>query len=220
MSGISPSRIIYAADIEDLELALQSIREMAYGIGAVKIGPAWAIAGKVARFIEEARALNLKVFLDLKLHDIPNTVHAAIKAAAALGVNMITLHIEGGHAMMQEAVRAKVGADIVLLGVTRLTSQRASVEEVVALAQQAHDAWLDGVVCSAWELAAIKSKVNMITVVPGIRHAQGPHHEQQRVATPRQAIDSGADYIVLGRMLLEQPDAASRRVALDAVLAS
>ena len=173
-----------------------------------------------------------RVFLDLKLHDIPNTVAGAVRSAATLGVDLLTLHIAGGPAMLKAAVQAKAdaGSRMKLLGITVLTSldghefpevyASASVSDrVIAFARSAQDAGLDGIVCSPQELDPLRSVVEpgFLRVTPGIRLPGGDAQDQKRIATPRTALESGASYLVIGRALSQagQPQAAWDAIMQD-----
>jgi orotidine-5'-phosphate decarboxylase len=166
------------------------------------------------------RERGLQVFLDLKWHDIPNTVAGAVAAAAESGVAMATVHTLGGRTMMEAATRA-AGGTLRLVGVTVLTSHDDSTfgevvgrsgvrigDEVSRLAQSARAAGLDGVVCSPLEIAAVRPLLGPpgLIVVPGIRRSGDAAGDQQRVATPRAAVAAGATHLVVGRPVLESPD--------------
>ncbi len=152
------------------------------------------------------------IFLDLKLHDIPNTVESAMRVLARLGVDMTNVHAAGGVEMMQ-AARRGLGADAILIAVTQLTStseeqmrndqniQTSLQEAVVHYAQKAAQAGLDGVVCSAHEVSLIKgaTQSGFVCLTPGIRPAGGDVGDQKRVMTPVEAARIGSDYIVVGR---------------------
>ncbi|HFI0123259.1 TPA: orotidine-5'-phosphate decarboxylase [Streptococcus suis] len=152
------------------------------------------------------------IFLDLKLHDIPNTVESAMKVLAKLGVDMTNVHAAGGVEMMR-AARRGLGKDAVLIAVTQLTStseeqmrtdqniQTSLQEAVVHYAQRAQEAGLDGVVCSAHEVALIKDATSsdFVCLTPGIRPTGGEVGDQKRVMTPADAARIGSDYIVVGR---------------------
>lgn len=161
------------------------------------------------------------VFLDLKFHDIPNTVASACRAAAALGVWMINVHALGGRAMMQAARDALDGRNRrpKLVAVTLLTSMGEAdlselgiagspLEVTMRLARLARSCGLDGVVCSAREARPLRAEcgTQFCLVTPGIRPAQAVHDDQSRVMTPRGAIESGADYLVVGRPITRAPD--------------
>ncbi|HFI0507007.1 TPA: orotidine-5'-phosphate decarboxylase [Streptococcus suis] len=152
------------------------------------------------------------IFLDLKLHDIPNTVESAMRVLAKLGVDMTNVHAAGGVEMMQ-AARRGLGSDAVLIAVTQLTStseeqmrsdqniQTSLQDAVVHYAQKAAQAGLDGVVCSAHEVSLIKAATSsdFVCLTPGIRPAGGEVGDQKRVMTPAEATRIGSDYIVVGR---------------------
>jgi len=172
-----------------------------------------------------------RVFLDLKLHDIPNTVAGAVRAAAALDVELLTVHASGGTSMLEAAGEAATGEGVKLLAVTVLTSLSvAEVEavwgreinsirdEVGRLAELAHLHGMHGVVASALEAGWIRRALGpeRLIVTPGIRPAEADHGDQKRVTTPAVAVEAGADYLVVGRPVTQAADPA---VALDALLA-
>ena len=148
------------------------------------------------------------IFLDLKLHDIPNTVKKSIEGLKALPINMLTIHTSGGFQMMKAAMEAVNGADIKVFGVTALTSltdddtniiyQRDAASQVNAMLEIAIQAGIDGVVCSPHELNLVKQKESLLSITPGIRLSD-LDDDQSRVMTPKAAIDLGANYIVVGR---------------------
>ena len=194
----------------------------------VKVGKELFTAAGPA-LIEKLRKPGFGVFLDLKYHDIPNTVAGACRAAAELGVWMINVHALGGRAMMVAAREALAGgtARPRIVAVTLLTSMGATdvadvglsgspQETVFKLARLAQACGLDGVVCSAQEAAALRRQCgkDFRLVTPGIRPADAGQDDQNRVATPRQAIDDGSDYLVIGRPITRAPDplAALRRI--------
>ena len=154
------------------------------------------------------------IFLDLKLHDIPNTVKKSIKGLTSLPINMLTIHTSGGKDMMMAAMEAVSGTEIKVFGVTVLTSlsnddtneifQRTSSEQVNAMLDLAEEAGIDGVVCSPHELPLL-SKRNLLSITPGIR-LQESNDDQKRVMTPREAADLGADYLVIGRPITASKD--------------
>ena len=182
------------------------------------------------RAVKTLAGLGFGIFLDLKFHDIPNTVAGAVAAAAQLPrVRLVTLHTLGGRAMMC-AARAAVSnrkKRLALLGVTILTSMDeaalASVgiggspaERVVALARLAQDSGLDGVVASGHEARAIREAcgTKFLIVVPGVRPAGAATNDQSRVMTPAQAIEAGADYLVVGRPITEAKDPRAEALAI------
>ena len=181
--------------------------------------------------VRDLRELGLRVFLDLKLHDIPNTVARSIEALAPLGVEMTTLHATGGRAMLQAAAAARdrlAPASPRLLAGTVLTSLDGPAlaegglgdrpgERAASLAALAADCRLDGVVCSAREARRVRaaSPDGFLLVTPGIRPAGSATDDQARVATPVEAVREGADYVVVGRPVTRaaDPRAAARRIA-------
>ena len=148
------------------------------------------------------------IFLDLKLHDIPNTVKKSIKGLATLPINMLTVHISGGKLMMESAMEALKGTNIKVFGVTALTSlsdldtnqiyQRTVTNQVNAMLDIAEEAKIDGVVCSPHELELVAARESLLSITPGIRLLD-VNDDQSRVMTPKQAIDLGSNYIVIGR---------------------
>ncbi len=201
----------------------------------VKVG-SQLFSAEGPRAIQRLAGMGLGIFLDLKFHDIPNTVAGAVSAVAGLpGVRLITLHISGGTAMMR-AAREAVGTGRrrpALLGVTILTSLDAgALKEVgisgtpasraLELALLAQNAGLDGVVASAQEASAIREACgqDFLIVVPGIRPAQASVNDQARVATPAQAIRNGANYLVVGRPITEASDPRSAALAIAREISS
>mgnify|MGYP001262821647 FL=1 len=155
------------------------------------------------------------IFLDLKLHDIPNTVKKSIEGLISLPISILTIHTSGGKDMMLAAMEAVKNTNIKVFGVTTLTSlndeeainifKRTSSEQVKVMLDSAISAGLDGVVCSAHELKLVRSKKSLLSITPGIR-LHDSNDDQKRVMTPRQAIDLGADYIVIGRPITSSHD--------------
>ncbi len=214
-------RLIVALDVETVDQAERVVQQMApLGIRHFKVGlNLFTLAGPAA--VERVHRAGGKVFLDLKFHDIPNTVANAVRAAAQLKVWMANVHIQGGSAMMRSALVAAQGNGLLLIGVTVLTSMAdKDLEEVgvrnplqtqaLALAKLAAAAGLNGVVASAQEAAAIRGACGdkFLIVTPGIRPKGKEAHDQQRIAGPLEAIRAGADYLVVGRPILEAPDPA------------
>jgi len=183
-------------------------------------------------FVESLTALGKRVFLDLKLHDIPNTVAGAARSAAELSVEFLTVHIAGGGSMLEAAAEAS-GPDTHILGVTLLTSLtpaelevvwgreiRSIREEVGRLTDLAVECGLDGVVASALEASWIRNRVeqDFLVVTPGVRSAGGDVGDQKRVATPAEAVSAGSDYLVVGRPITQADDPAAAFTALLAEL--
>ena len=230
---MSDPRIIVALDTPDARGALALAAKLDPKLCRVKVGKElYTAAGP--QLIENIHKSGFSVFLDLKYHDIPNTVAGACAAAAALGVWMLNVHALGGRAMMsaaREAV-AKSGRAPKLIAVTLLTSMGAGdmadvglggspQEAVLRLARLAQGCGLDGVVCSPQEAAALRGQCggNFTLVTPGVRPADAAQDDQQRVATPRQAIADGADYLVIGRPITRAPDPLAALRAIHARIA-
>ena len=222
MAKLRPEeRLIVALDMDRVEDAVALVKKMApMGITHFKVGlNLYTLAGPAA--VEAVRQAGGQVFLDLKFHDIPSTVSKAVRAAARLGVWMTNVHIQGGSAMMRSAVAATQESrpkPPLLIGVTVLTSvaqgdlgelgtDRPLKDQVLSLAKLAQSAGLSGVVASAQEAWAIRQACGekFLIVTPGIRPAAGMD-DQRRTATPLEAIQAGADYLVVGRPILEAPD--------------
>jgi orotidine-5'-phosphate decarboxylase len=222
------SPIFVALDTPDIAKAKAIASKVHHHVGGIKLGlEFFAANGRPG--VREMAAIGLPIFLDLKLHDIPNTVGAAMQALAALEPAIVTVHAAGGRAMMEDAkAAAPLGTKVV--AVTMLTSLdgddlasigleadvHCQVERLTALAR---DAGLDGVVCSGEEVAAAKKIWPAgFFVVPGVRPADGLIGDQKRVVTPRQALDRGASVLVIGRPITraEDPDLAAR--AIEATL--
>ena len=155
------------------------------------------------------------IFLDLKLHDIPNTVKKSIKGIISYPIKMLTIHTSGGKEMMTAAMEAVSGTDIKVFGVTALTSlsddetkeifKRNSEDQVIAMLDLAESAEIDGVVCSPHELELVSKRKSLLSITPGIR-IQDSNDDQKRVMTPKEAIDLGADYLVIGRPITSSAD--------------
>lgn len=226
------SRIIAAVDTTDLATARRWAQVLTPHVGLLKLGLAFYLAHGPAG----VRAVTKEpVFLDLKLHDIPNTVAAAVTAVLPLGAAMLTLHAAGGSAMIAAARRAAEAAGTArpkLLAVTVLTSlssealaetgvAAAPAEQVLRLAQLALAAGADGLVCSPQEVALLRREIGhkALLVVPGIRPAGTPAGDQARTLTPREAVAAGADWLVIGRPITEAADPTAAAAALAADLA-
>lgn len=210
-------RIAVALDTGDWTLFQRWCREFGPRVGVLKVGlEAFLRWGPAA--VEEARQSAQSVFLDLKLHDIPNTVAGAVRAVRALGVRYLTVHAGGGPAMLEAAVAAAAG-EVRLLGVTLLTHLDPPAlaaldlpgepgERVSRWAALAHRAGCDGIVCSAREVAAMRAShpQPFLLVTPGIRPSGAAADDQRRVATPAEAMGDGADLLVIGRPLTRSDD--------------
>ena len=229
-------RIIVALDVDSAEKAREITRELAGHVGAFKVGlQLFTSAGP--GFVTELTADGHRIFLDLKFHDIPNTVAKASVEAARLGVWMFNVHAAGGSEMMKFAVEEvdKVCAAErierpLMIAVTVLTSSNAETlsetgfsgevdEQVVRLARLAESAGMDGVVASPREVTAIRAAItraSFLTVTPGIRPENATIDDQKRVTTLRQALAGGSDYAVIGRPITQ---AADRVAAVEQIVA-
>lgn len=219
------SRIYVALDTPDLIRAKALAKAVKRHAGGIKLGLEFFAANGPAGVTELAHE-GLPVFLDLKLHDIPNTVAKAIQALRGLEPAILTVHAAGGRAMLEDA-KAAAPASTKVVAVTVLTSLdnrdlgRIGVSggphaQVVRLAGLAREAGLDGIVCSGEEVAAVRKEWrDGFFVVPGVRPTDGVVGDQKRVITPRAAIDAGASILVIGRPVTaaDDPDAALRAIA-------
>jgi orotidine-5'-phosphate decarboxylase len=170
-------------------------------------------------FVKDLISRGFRIFLDLKFHDIPNTVASACRAAADLGVWMLNVHASGGLLMMQaarDALDQYGDKKPYLIAVTVLTSQNAAQLEVIELAKKAKQAGLDGVVCSALEVPALKAACgnHFLAITPGIRLAGDETHDQKRVVTPEKARILGSDYAVIGRSIMQAHNPTEQLKAL------
>ncbi len=219
------SPVFVALDTTDLDAARAIASRVRTHVGGIKLGLEFFCANG-ADGVHEMAALGLPVFLDLKLHDIPNTVAKAVQALRPLAPTILTVHAAGGRAMMEDA-KAAAPSGTKVVAVTVLTSlddddldsigivgdSHDQVERLTALAREAG---LDGVVCSGAEVkAARKAWPHGFFVVPGVRPADAAAGDQKRVVTPRQALDDGASILVIGRPITkaEDPDLAARAIA-------
>jgi orotidine-5'-phosphate decarboxylase len=206
----SRDRLIVALDRSSRDEILRLADTLRDASGAFKIG-LQAFVENGPGIVRELVRRGDKIFLDLKVHDIPNTAQHAVAGIAALGVAMTTVHISGG----QEMLRAAAREDVLVLGVTVLTSLDANPDEVVRLAMLAKKCGLRGVVASPMEIAAIRAACGreLVIVTPGVRPEGSDAGDQRRTKTPAAAIAAGADYIVVGRPVTDAPaprDAALR----------
>lgn len=219
------NRIYVAIDTPDLTRAQLLAQKVRHHVGGVKLGLEFFCAHG-ATGVREMAHIGLPIFLDLKLHDIPNTVAKAVQSLGPLAPAILTVHAGGGRAMLEDAkAAAPVGTKVV--AVTMLTSLDASdlsdtgvtgaaADHVRRLADLAAESGVDGVVCSGEEVALVKKAwPKGFFVVPGVRPANGVIADQKRVVTPRAAIDAGASILVIGRPITqaEDPDAAARAIA-------
>ena len=221
------AQVIIPLDVPTLDDAMGLVDSLGEAADFYKVGlELFTAEGSAA--VQALKQRNKRVFLDLKLHDIPSTVARAVARARVLEVDLLTLHAPGGRPMMEAAAQAAEN-DLTLLGVTVLTSMTSSdmehswgrevdsiEEEVVRLATLVRDSGVGGVVASVREAAPVKKALgsDLVVVTPGIRFAGGDAHDQARVSTPGAAVAAGADYLVIGRSVTQAPDPAEalRRV--------
>ena len=228
--SIAPKdRLIVALDLPDVEAAEAMVARLGDSVAFYKIGYQLAYAGGL-RLVRQLADRDKKVFLDLKLHDIGNTVARGVESIAKLGATFLTVHAYPQ--TMRAAAEARAGTDLKILAVTVLTSYddgdlhaagyRLGVSDLVeARAQQGQVLGLDGLVCSAEEAAALRKLVGhqMRLVTPGIRPAGAAGGDQKRVMTPALAIAAGADYLVVGRPVLEAADPKAVAEGIQAEIA-
>ena len=219
------SRIFLAIDTTDLDAAKALAMKVKTHIGGLKLGLEFFCANGHHGVHEMAR-IGLPLFLDLKLHDIPNTVAKAVQALRPLEPAILTVHAAGGRAMMEDA-KAAASDHTKIVGVTVLTSLDDDdltaigigadpAAQVARLTELSHEAGLDGIVCSGHEVrAAKKIWPGGYFVVPGLRPAGGSVADQKRIVTPAEAISAGASILVVGRPIskAEDPDGAARAIA-------
>jgi orotidine-5'-phosphate decarboxylase len=217
-STAAKDKIIIPLDVPTAQAARDLIKAIGGTVGFFKVGnQLFTSAGP--DIIREVRASGSKVFLDLKYHDIPNTVRHAVESASALDVDMLTIHLSGGRAMCEAAVVGRGISNVLILGVTVLTSLndaglteigiRGSVEEeVLLLAELAKNVGITGLVASPQELGILRERFGNLftTVIPGIRPAWSDSGDQKRTLTPREAVQAGADFLVIGRPITASKD--------------
>ena len=220
--------VYLALDLPRLEPAVELAEKVRAHIGGIKLGMEFFYAHG-AHGVHEIAQTGLPIFLDLKLHDIPNTVAGAMQAIHVLEPAIVTVHASGGRAMMEDAKAAAADGTRVV-GVTMLTSMderdlvRTGIEgtprdHVLRLAELAESAGLDGIVCSGHEVGAVhKQWKKGFFVVPGLRPAGSAAGDQKRVVTPRQARDDGASILVIGRPISRADDPAMAARAIEATL--
>jgi orotidine-5'-phosphate decarboxylase len=219
-------RLIVAIDVPDESLAMVLVDALAGEVGMFKVGSQLFTAAGPG-VVRSIVARGEHVFLDLKFHDIPNTVAGAVASAAQLGVSLLTVHGLGGRAMLEAAAGATPAMGMRLLAITVLTSHDAKSlgevgvvrpldEEVRELARLARAAGIDGVVASPHEVALLREACgsDLLIVTPGIRPAGAKAGDQARAATPGKALAAGADYLVVGRPITEAADPAAAARAI------
>ena len=229
------NKIIVALDFDSSSRALNFVDNLDPKLCRLKIGKElFTAAGP--NLVEAMIEKEFDVFLDLKFHDIPNTVASAVQVAAGLGVWMLNVHISGGSTMMQsakDAILSHRDRKPILIGVTVLTSISSTElseigidndlkDQVVKLAKLAYQSGLDGVVCSAEEAKLLRNSMpaDFILVTPGIRREQDAAGDQKRVITPSQAIRNGSDYLVVGRPITQAVSPSAALAAFNSEIAS
>jgi orotidine-5'-phosphate decarboxylase len=220
-------RLAVALDVPDAQAALDLVDRLGDSCRWLKVGMELYYVGGNA-LVEELRARGYRIFLDLKLHDIPNTVAGGIRSVSRAGAELLTVHASGGPAMLIAAAEAaSVPEAPRLLAVSVLTSMDAAelkaagvcsapADQVLRLARLAKSAGINGMVCSAEEVAALRSELgpDALLVVPGIRPAGSATNDQKRVATPAEAIVNGASMLVVGRPITRAADPAEATRAI------
>jgi orotidine-5'-phosphate decarboxylase len=211
------NRIIIALDMDDQKKVLAFVKELNPAQCRLKIGKE-LFTSYGPKLVKKLQKQGFSIFLDLKFHDIPNTVYKAVRAACQLNVWMLTIHTAGGSEMMRAARRAvdESAHKPILVAVTVLTSlsgddlneqgiQRSTDEQVLRLASLAQQNGMDGVVCSAAEAASIRKLLseNFVLVTPGIRPTGDEAQDQKRVVTPKDAISAGSNFLVIGRPITQ-----------------
>ena len=229
------NKIIVALDFNSSSQAVEFVDNLDPKLCRLKIGKElFTAAGP--NLVETMIKKEFDVFLDLKFHDIPNTVASAVQVAADLGVWMLNVHISGGSTMMEsarDAILSHGGCKPILIGVTVLTSISSAElseiginndlkDQVVQLAKLAYQSGLDGVVCSAEEAKLLRNSMpaDFILVTPGIRREQDAAGDQKRVITPSQAIRNGSDYLVVGRPITQAASPSAALAAFNSEIAS
>ena len=221
-------KLMLALDLPDRESALEMLKKLQGSLQWVKIGLQMYLKYG-ASFVREVADMGFKIFLDLKLHDIPNTVASAVKSLEGLPISMLTIHTCGGREMMQFALDAasQTNPDLRLLGVTVLTSFNDEglaetgvalppSQQVPLLAKLAVDSGMKGLVCSPLEIETLRKIIpdDVMLITPGIRPAGSSTDEQKRVMTPEKAAKAGSNFIVVGRPILkaENPAQAAKDI--------
>lgn len=220
--------IYLALDVPRLDAAEELARKVSGHIGGLKLGLEFFCAHG-HHGVHEMHKIGLPIFLDLKLHDIPNTVAAAMQAIHVLEPAIVTVHASGGRAMMEDA-KAAAGENTKVVGVTVLTSfddkdlskigiDHSPHDQAIRLAELSQNAGLDGIVCSGQEVGAIhKHWKDGFFVVPGLRLPNGNRGDQKRIVTPREARDDGASVLVIGRPIRSAADPVAAARAIEATL--
>ncbi len=227
MTSSAKEKIIVALDAPDSAAALRLVDDLEDAVSWVKVG-LQLFTAEGPSIVTALKERRLKVFLDLKFHDIPNTAHEAMRSAVRLGADMATIHLSGGGKMVRSSIEAAKGSPLLVLGVTVLTSldetelrgigvERTPQEHVAQLVALGYQCGLRGVVCSPLEIEPLRSKFgNSLTIVtPGVRPSGSAANDQQRVMTPAEAVRAGASHLVIGRPITAaiSPREAALRIA-------
>lgn len=225
-------RIVVALDFPTPQQAIEFSKQLDPSLCRLKIGFELYVAAGPA-LVEALQGLGFEVFLDLKFHDIPNTVASACKVAADLGVWMVNVHASGGERMMMAAREALEGVTHrpLLIAVTVLTSMESAElsqigvtlsadQQVLRLARLTSNCGLDGVVCSAHEASVLRQNLgeDFVLVTPGIRPADSEQGDQRRIMTPLEAISAGSSYLVIGRPITKSENPAERLTQISITL--
>ena len=225
--------IIVALDYDEAEQALRLVAQIKDYLRFFKVG-SQLFTREGPDFIRRLRGLGVDVFLDLKFHDIPETVRKAVRSAAALDVRFLTIHTSGGPAMIEAALKGaeEAGTGTTVLGVTVLTSmdeaslratgqERTPAGQVLFLAEMAQKSGLKGLVCSPLEIAPIRARLGneILLVTPGIRSGTDAKGDQKRTLSAGEALRLGASHLVVGRPITEAPDPVAAAAALAATTA-
>ncbi|MFN3553724.1 MAG: orotidine-5'-phosphate decarboxylase [Novosphingobium meiothermophilum] len=220
--------VYLALDLPRLDAAIALANKVKGHIGGLKLGLEFFCAHG-HHGVHEIAKVGLPIFLDLKLHDIPNTVAGAMQAIHVLEPAIVTIHAQGGRAMMEDA-KAAAGEHCKVVAVTVLTSlddadmgdlgiDGSAHDQALRLADLAQEAGLDGIVCSGHEVGAVHKRwKNGFFVVPGLRPAEGKLGDQKRAVTPRAARDAGASVLVIGRPISRAEDPVAAARAIEATL--
>jgi orotidine-5'-phosphate decarboxylase len=226
---LAKDKIILALDVSPQE-ARELVERLGSRVGWFKVGLELFTAAGPA-IVEEIKKTGAKVFLDLKLHDIPNTIQRAARSACALGADMLTIHLCGGSEMCRAAIEGRAQSSTLLLGVTVLTSQndqtlaevgiKANVaEQVLLLTTLAKASGIAGLVASPLEIRPLRERFgsHFTIVTPGVRPAGADRGDQKRVMTPAEALKAGSDYLVIGRSITATADPVAALDGIEAEL--
>jgi orotidine-5'-phosphate decarboxylase len=224
---LAKDKIILALDVSPQE-ARELVERLGSRVGWFKVGLELFTAAGPA-IVEEIKKTGAKVFLDLKLHDIPNTIQRAARSACALGADMLTIHLCGGSEMCRAAIEGRAQSSTLLLGVTVLTSQndqtlaevgiKANVaEQVLLLATLAKASGIAGLVASPLEIRPLRERFgsHFTIITPGVRPAGADRGDQKRVMTPAEALKAGSDYLVIGRSITATADPVAALNGIEA----